>query len=72
MHTALVMGLLAPAPAFASWWIVRSSDEKCLVVDVEPRPGDKGVTKLGKGSYRTKQEAEADLGHLCPEGRSGR
>ena len=32
--------------AFANWWIVRSSDGECLVVDIEPT--GTGVTKVGK------------------------
>jgi hypothetical protein len=36
----------------------QSSDKKCLVVDVEPT--DKSVTKIGKHSYRTEKQAEAD------------
>lgn len=63
----MVIVLVAPAPAFAAWWVVRSSDEKCLVVDVEPTPGDKGVTRLGKTSYPTEQDAQGDMVRLCPE-----
>ena len=62
----IVAGSFAGAvPAFADWWIVRSSDQKCLVVDVEPT--GKGVTKIGKSSYRTAEEAEADAKKLCKE-----
>ena len=53
-------------PALADWWIVRSSDKKCLVVDLEPT-SDRGVTKIGKGSYKTKEQAEADAQGLCKE-----
>ncbi len=67
IHGAVLTWMLAPAPAFAAWWIVRSSDEKCLVVDVEPFPGDKDVIRLGKASYQTEQEAKADLTRLCPD-----
>ena len=52
-------------PAFADWWIVRSSDQECLVVDIEPT--DKGVTKIGKDSYKTEEDAEADAKQLCKE-----
>ena len=38
--------------------IVRAADETCLVVDIEPTGTDKGVTKLGKDSYQTSQQAE--------------
>ena len=46
-------------PARANWWIVRSSDEKCLVVDIEPTGNDKTVTKVGKDVYQTPEQAEA-------------
>ena len=58
------------APALAAWWIVRSSDEKCLVVDVEPKGAEKGVTKIGKDAYQTVEEAEADVKRLCEEAKS--
>ncbi len=67
IHAAVFAGTLAPIPAFAQWWIVRSADEKCLVVDVEPFPGSKDVTRLGSDSYQSEQKAEADLQRLCPE-----
>jgi hypothetical protein len=60
--------LLASADqALASWWIVRASDETCLVVDIEPTGTDKGVTKLGKDNYETSAQAEADVKLLCKE-----
>lgn len=52
-------------PAFANWWIVRSADEKCLVVDIEP--SGKDVTKVGKDVYQTREQAEADVKGLCKE-----
>ena len=45
-------------PAFANWWIVRSSDGECLVVDMEPTSKD--VAKVGKDVYQTREQAEAD------------
>jgi hypothetical protein len=51
--------------AFANWWIVRSADEKCLVVDIEP--SGKDVTKVGKDAYQTREQAEADVKGLCKE-----
>jgi len=60
--------LLALAdPALAKWWIVRSADEKCLVVDIEPSANDKDVTKVGENVYETQKQAEADLKRLCKE-----
>ena len=67
MSTALVLGVLAANSAFAEWWIVRSSDEKCLVVDVEPTGEEKGITKMGKDVYQTAEEAETDAKRLCKE-----
>lgn len=62
----ITLVLLAFAhPAFANWWIVRSADEKCLVVDIEP--SSKDVTKGGKEVYQTREEAEADVKGLCKE-----
>ena len=60
--------LLASADqALANWWIVRAADETCLVVDIEPTGTEKGVTKLGKDSYETSAQAEADVKLLCKE-----
>ena len=50
-------------PALANWWIVRASDGKCIVVDIEPTGKDKTVTKVGKNSYQTPEQAEADVAH---------
>jgi hypothetical protein len=61
---AVLITSLAPGSAFGEWWIVRSSDETCLVVDIEPTPS-KGVTKIGKDKYGSAQEAEADVKRLC-------
>ena len=54
-------------PALANWWIVRASDKKCLVVDIEPTGKDKSVTKIGKTVYPTREEAEADVKRLCKQ-----
>jgi hypothetical protein len=65
---AIISALVAVCltwPAHATWWLVRSSDQECLVVDIEP--ADKGVTKIGKDSYETAEEAEADAKKLCKE-----
>jgi hypothetical protein len=61
-----VLLLALTDPALASWWIVRSSDKQCLVVDIEPG-NDKSVTKIGKQVYLTREEAEADVKRLCKE-----
>jgi hypothetical protein len=69
MLKIFIVGAIAASsfagPALADWWIVRSSDKECLVVDLEPT--DKSVTRIGKGSYKTKEQAEADAKGLCKE-----
>jgi hypothetical protein len=65
-----VLVLAFADPALANWWIVRSSDKKCLVVDIEPTGNDKTVTKVGKDVYQTPQEAEADVKRLCKESKA--
>jgi SepF-like predicted cell division protein (DUF552 family) len=47
--------------------VVRASDKKCLVVDIEPTGKDKNVTKIGKDAYPTREEAEADVKRLCKQ-----
>jgi hypothetical protein len=59
--------LALPNPALANWWIVRSSDKQCLVVDIEPMGDDKSVTKIGKKVYPTREKAEADAKRLCKQ-----
>ena len=60
--------LVAPSgPASANWWIIRSSDGMCVVVDIEPKDGDRNVTKVGKDAYRTRDEAEAEVKRLCKD-----
>ena len=58
--TVLIAAIFA-SPAFANWWIVRSSDGTCLVVDIEPTGKDQSVTKVGKDAYQTAEQAEADV-----------
>ena len=57
-------------PALANWWIVRASDGKCIVVDIEPTEKDKNVTKVGKDVYQTPEQAEADVKRLCKESKA--
>jgi hypothetical protein len=61
---ALIASTFA-TPVLADWWIVRSSDGTCLVVDIGPTGKDKGLTKIGKDSYQTAEQAEADVKRLC-------
>lgn len=68
MRTLIVGAIFAcsfTGRALADWWIVRSSDQECLVVDIEP--SGKGVTKVGKDSYKTEKDAQADAKKLCKE-----
>ena len=69
MLRTLIVGAVVSSsfagPALADWWIVRSSDQECLVVDIKPT--GKGITKIGKNSYKTAEEAEADAKKLCKE-----
>ena len=60
----VVLVIAVANPALANWWIVRASDGKCLVVDIEPTGKDKNVTKVGKDVYQTPDEAEADVKRL--------
>ncbi len=62
--------LVSADQALANWWIVRASDETCLVVNIEPTGADKGITKLGKDSYQSSEQAEADVKLLCKESTS--
>ena len=57
--------LVLPDLALANWWIVRASDEQCLVVDLEPTGKDKSVTKIEEKVYLTREEAEKDVKRLC-------
>ena len=61
------LAVVLPQPAFANWWIVRASDKKCLVVDIEPTGKDKSITEVGKKVYPTREEAEADVKRLCKQ-----
>jgi hypothetical protein len=65
--TAVVLMFSATNPALASWWLVRSSDGKCLVVDIEPTDKDKNITKIGKDAYQSTDEAEADAKRICKD-----
>jgi SepF-like predicted cell division protein (DUF552 family) len=68
VRTAVIVGISAAAnSALANWWIVRSADKECLVVDIEPTGKDKDVTKVGKDVYQTAEQAEADAKRLCKE-----
>ena len=62
-----VLVVVVANPALANWWIVRASDGKCVVVDIEPTGKDKDVTRVGKDVYQTPDQAEVDVKRLCEE-----
>lgn len=62
-----VLVVVVANPALANWWIVRASDGKCVVVDIEPTGKDKDVTRVGKDVYQTPDQAEVDVKRLCKE-----
>ena len=62
-----VLVVVVANPALANWWIVRASDGKCVVVDIEPTGKDKEVTRVGKDIYQTPDQAEVDVKRLCKE-----
>ena len=62
-----VLVVVVANPALANWWIVRASDGKCIVVDIEPTGKDKDVTRIGKDVYQTPDQAEVDVKRLCKE-----
>lgn len=62
-----VLVIVVANPALANWWIVRASDGKCVVVDIEPTGKDKDVTRVGKDVYQTPDQAEVDVKRLCKE-----
>jgi len=62
-----VLVVIVANPALANWWIVRASDGKCIVVDIEPTGKDKDVTRVGKDVYQTPDQAEVDVKRLCKE-----
>ena len=64
---AVVLMVADANSALVSWWLVRSSDGKCLVVDIEPTDKDKNVTKIGKDVYQSADQAEADAKRICTE-----
>jgi hypothetical protein len=53
-YSLMIIFMLAfISPSFASYWIVRGSDNKCLVIDLEPT--DKTITKVGKDIYSSRR-----------------
>ena len=68
-YRLLLMAVLLLAfadQALANWWLVRASDEKCLVVDLEPMGNDKTVTKVGE-VYRPKPTSNGSAKNQRPK-----
>jgi hypothetical protein len=68
LFVAVFFSLGLVNPALANWWIVRSADGQCLIVDIEPTGS--GVTKMGKEFYQTQEQAEVDAKRLCAEAKA--
>jgi hypothetical protein len=47
------------------FWIVNGPERNCTIVETEPQPTQTAIGKLGKTSYHTREEAEADLDRVC-------
>lgn len=53
------------AMAEKRFWIVKGPELNCTIVETEPKPTQTAIEKLGKSSYHTREEAEADLDRVC-------
>jgi hypothetical protein len=53
------------AMAEKRFWIVNGPERNCTIVETEPQPTQTAIEKLGKTSYHTREEAEADLDRVC-------
>ena len=53
------------AMAERRFWIVKGPELNCTIVETEPKPTQTAIEKLGKSSYGTREEAEADLDRVC-------
>jgi hypothetical protein len=63
---ALLLAFAAPAMAGkAGFYIVRGEDNKCKVVETAPAATETTITKVGKDTYVTREEAEADVAVVC-------
>ena len=65
LTVALIIGCTLPAFAEKGFYIVRGADKKCTVVDTAPGATQTTVTRVGKNTYVTRQEAEADIAVVC-------
>ena len=55
----------AVAPAFADYWIVRSPDRTCAIVDEQPDSADESIHVVGQQLYVTREAAEEDMQVAC-------
>jgi hypothetical protein len=63
-----VLVVVVANPALANWWIVRASDGKCIVVDIEPTGKDKDVTRVSiKRRIRPKSTSNVFAKNLNPQ-----
>ena len=63
----ILFGALSNGQAMAEkrFWIVKGPELNCTIVETEPKPTQTAIEKLGKSSYDTREEAEADLDRVC-------
>jgi hypothetical protein len=52
-------------PAFADYWIVRTADRKCEIVEEQPDIADQSVRVVGQQLYVTREAAEEDMQVAC-------
>jgi len=65
LTAALVISFAAPVLAAEGFYIVRGPDKKCQVVNVAPSTTETTVTRVGKNTYVTQEEAQADMAVVC-------
>jgi hypothetical protein len=56
---------MGPAWAEKLFWIVRAPEGNCTIVETEPAPTQTAIKILGRGGYRSREEAEADIDKVC-------
>jgi hypothetical protein len=63
---ALMVAATAPAWAAEEFYIVRSPDKKCVVVDKKPTTTTT-ITIVGDTVYKTRSEAETAVKKVCTD-----
>jgi hypothetical protein len=61
------LALSAATPAFADYWIVRSPDRTCAIVDEQPDTADDSIQVVGQQLYVTREAAEEDMQVACQQ-----